>query len=287
MIEITDALADFGLLQPSGVPAPLPPFPAAWTEEHIAVRVEDTREAQAAGRDPRVIASPVAPWDKCPHCRGTGYGVEGRNGYDYAVPCRCLDLRRWADGITAARFSADLRDATLDNWRPSPGWPAASSLRAYAAAWEPGAAGRLYCGAGGIGKSWLVATVARELIARPLPRRLSVRWVEWSALLDEMRDAFSTKRPESDIIGPLLSCDVLCVDELGKGQRTEWADAALERIVGKRLNSGWTVLATTNADEKDLPDVLGARVYSRLIGRCQVRTMVGPHRRALVTGDAA
>lgn len=281
MLEISDAIADFGMLRPSGMLMPLPKCPAVWTDEHLEVRVESAKDAQALGRAPRVVASPAPPWDKCPHCRGTGYGVEGRDGYDYAVPCRCRDVRRWADGITAARFPADMLGATLDNWRPSEFWPAASQLRAYASTWEPGAAGRLYCGANGIGKSWLMATVARELIARPLPRRIVVRWVEWSTLLDELRDGFSGKRPESEIIGPLLNCDVLCVDELGKGQRTEWADCALERIVGRRLETGWTVMATTNVDAAGLPAALGGRVYSRIVGRCQVRTMAGPHRRAV------
>lgn len=256
---------------------PPPPMPEAWTEAHLDIRV-DTPRGQ---RRPIVTARPASPWDRCPHCRGLGSTsyTDEATGYTYARACRCARLARMADALTAARLPAAFAKATLAGLWPAALYgdpmtlrPGGGATRRWVDQWTLRARGRVLYGPPGTGKSWLVAATLRALALRGV----SVRWVGWAELLDDMRDAYARRDTEAALVGPLHTCGVLAVDELGQGQRTEWADLALERIVGRRLEDGGTVLATSNAaSPAALRALLGDRVYSRLAGACELREVAG------------
>src|SRR5690606_37380996 len=99
------------------------------------------------------------------------------------------------------------------------------------------------------------------------------------------------------VLGPLLSVDVLIIDELGKGRNSDWELTILDQLVTGRYKQNKTIIASTNyllrgSDEKrhlfnldleqpgaarggfspltfeSLESRIGKRIYSRLCEMC-------------------
>ena len=64
----------------------------------------------------------------------------------------------------------------------------------------------------------------------------------------------------------LQECDLLIIDDLGTEFVTKFTQAAIYNIINTRLNSGKPVIISTNLSTKELEDVYGNRMVSRIVG---------------------
>jgi len=147
----------------------------------------------------------------------------------------------------------------------------------------------------GRGKTHLMVALLRDLI---IQRGVSVRFVEFSHLLADLKSGFQHRQSSSKLLMPLSEVDVLGIDELGKGRNTSFEGTVLDELVSRRYNADLPILGTTNyapgppsglavgnaADvdaagrirrQPALVDRVGERVYSRLREMCDFVGLTG------------
>ena len=131
---------------------------------------------------------------------------------------------------------------------------------------------------------------------------VTVRFVEFSHLVGDIKAGFDAGRGSHTSLDPLVRVDVLVIDELGKGRNTEFEGTVVDELVSRRYNAAGTILATTNyapgaATGKAAPnfasarpaapslaDRVGDRVYSRLREMSDFVPCDGPDWRELKRG---
>ncbi|MBF0442713.1 MAG: ATP-binding protein [Oligoflexales bacterium] len=148
--------------------------------------------------------------------------------------------------------------------------------------------GIVLSGGVGVGKTYLLAALAKNLAAR----ERSVRFVDFMQLLTDLKASYANNKADDQILSPLIQVDVLIIDELGKGRSTDWEFSILDQLVMGRYNQNKIIVASTNyslksdtrinfvnrnleQDEKGsdfklnefetLKDRVGERVFSRLV----------------------
>ena len=72
------------------------------------------------------------------------------------------------------------------------------------------------------------------------------RAYELSHLVKDLRRSYETGEGETGHVVPLFAVEVLLIDELGRGQRTEWELTVLDDLISRRYNAGKITLCTTN-----------------------------------------
>lgn len=246
----------------------------------------------------------------CKLCGGSGWmsapGASGRLAPQMRCRCRALDdaIERFDRAALPARHAA----STLKSFRHS-GRLTQVFMRVYESVrgWQPAGStaapnrGLVLWGDVGRGKTHLLCAMLRELV---FSRGLTVRFVEFSHLLADLKSGFDRGTPAADLLDPLVEVDVLGIDELGKGRRTEFEETVIDEIVSRRYNAWRPVLATTNYRPKGasgvptanladadrtaptLGDRVGERVFSRLIEMCDFVELEGEDFRSrLAAGD--
>lgn len=142
--------------------------------------------------------------------------------------------------------------------------------------------GFLLHGRTGTGKTHLLSIAITELILR---HNKSVRFVEYTHLLSDLREAFGNPHSNSSsILKEVLNCDILAIDEIGKGNPTAWHLEVIDELISRSYNSNVTIIGTTNhslhrkgagpttrdsfledAKELSLRESVGDRVFSRML----------------------
>ena len=78
----------------------------------------------------------------------------------------------------------------------------------------------------------------------------------------------------------LTSVDLLHIDDLGAEKRSDWVLEQLYALVNERYEAERSVLVTTNLDQQELEEQIGARTVSRLVEICgDPLPLFGPDRR--------
>ena len=216
--------------------------------------------------------------ERCPHCRGTGWVIENRDGREVAVRCRCRHARQESALLAAARIPPRYSNCTLDNFELwEPGNPTLSEAlrktRAFVAGFPEVRRGLLYMGPAGIGKTHLAVASLHELVVRHGVRGLYVNFLELVQALQMSFDGGARTREE--ILSPVIEAELVVLDELGAGKLTPWVMDLLYLVVNNRYMQLRLTLFTTNysdhpkrAGEESLADRVGAPVRSRLAEMC-------------------
>lgn len=221
----------------------------------------------------------------CARCDGNGRASLLVDGVLTVGRCRCRMLPDRVEIFNRAQIPARHANSTFRSFkRDTEATKAAyETVRSWLRTYKPGQSNRglLIFGEVGRGKTHLLVAVLRELIFR---HGVHVRFVEFTHLLWTLREGFEKDVGEATTIRPLIDVEVLAIDDLGQGRRTDWEQAILDSLVTRRHNQLKTLLVTTNyapgpsrgQSEQNLSqpqhlrlvDRVPERVYSRLNELC-------------------
>jgi DNA replication protein DnaC len=193
----------------------------------------------------------------CEKCRGLGYEVQERNGYEYVKRCSCQELPQRIACFNNAKIPARYHNRLYlplgqdppnpnDRRKTIPSYLLDESqekaqVRAHrwAREYKPGAKGLLLMGPPGTGKTLLLCQILRHLTLSLGER---CRFVEFSLLIEELKEQIDARRHDQDATAPLKGilrdATVLVIDELGKVRGTEWELSELDSLISSRHQAG-------------------------------------------------
>ena len=178
---------------------------------------------------------------KCPVCQGqTRMVIDGT-----ARSCVEPSPRKIAGIMTNAQLPARYLNAGFDTFtnHSGNGRQVAARMQKWAQTFSPNVStGLLIGGSVGVGKTFLLVALAKALAARGF----SVCFADFFQLLSELKAGYSDGKADPHMMAPLMSCDVLFIDELGKGRNTEWEKTIADTLIAGRYNQKRPVVASTN-----------------------------------------
>lgn len=250
---------------------------------------------------------PQASPAPCPHCRGTGYrphvmkflGVEAH----VVVPCDCGAAQRSDRQLDRARIPGRYQNCDFENFDTglydtepqAAAWnrsleQAKLVVQAFARDFPVGSeAGLLLMGPCGVGKTHLGVAVLKQLAKRGH----QCLFYDYRELLKQIQGSYNPENgaTELNVLDPVLTAEVLLLDDLGASKPSEWARETLGHILNSRYNDKRVTLLTTNyldgsapaADPSRLPsgekipfkredtlsERVGERIRSRLYEMCR------------------
>jgi len=238
---------------------------------------------------------------QCAVCGGTGFELrEDAGGVLTSTRCACENDMRRGRLEKAARIPERYAHCTFDAGEQRGGFQVhnPSHQRALDAcrSWVeqfPGTAedpDLFLIGPPGRGKTHLAVSAARSLMEH---KGVRVLFYEQRALLKALQGTFESGAglQESDVLGPVLDCELLILDDLGAGRTTEWAKDVLHDVISHRYNEKKHLLVTSNILMGDGPerrrpravdapltlaDRLGDALISRLREMCRIVELEGP-----------
>jgi DNA replication protein DnaC len=178
---------------------------------------------------------------KCGICQGQSRMVMD----GVARPCVDPSPRKIAGLLASAQLPARYLGATFESFSnlTGNGRQVATRMQKWAQTFSPSvSSGLLVGGSVGVGKTFLLVALAKALAARGF----SVCFADFFQLLSELKAGYSDGKADPQMMAPLMSCDVLIIDELGKGRNTEWEKTIADTLIAGRYNQKRPVVASTN-----------------------------------------
>ncbi|HZA58172.1 MAG TPA: ATP-binding protein [Solirubrobacterales bacterium] len=139
-------------------------------------------------------------------------------------------------------------------------------------------------GGAGTGKTTLAMLVSRHA----LDAGRSVAIYSMPKLLARIRRTYDAERGEqsyAELFERLTTVDLLHIDDLGAENRTEWVLEQLYALINERYEAQRSLVVTTNKNEGELDEQIGARVVSRLVEMSEVVPVFDEDRRWRPSGE--
>ena len=110
---------------------------------------------------------------------------------------------------------------------------------------ETGSTGVLLVGSIGVGKTHLAIAMLRALIVE---RGATGLFCDYRELLKRLQQTYSQRGDgsEAEILEPILTAQVLVLDEVGAMKPTEWVTDTIGYVLNTRYNNCLTTIITTN-----------------------------------------
>ncbi len=217
--------------------------------------------------------------DECQKCFGTGMELVPGKG---ARICSCRKLRSRHGQFEGVRLPKRYDGFHFGNFKPQNDSQkiALKSAMNFAMEYPAVDRGLMFMGSVGVGKTHLAVSILKGLTERGF----SCLFCEFGSLLKEIQDSYNanTQSSELRVLAPILSADVLVLDELGASKPTDWVRDTMAHVINTRYNEKkFTVFTTNYLDERPndreetLEDRIGVRVRSRLYEMCKTISMDG------------
>ena len=214
----------------------------------------------------------------CPICDDTRWKIVERDGVRRAARCECWREssveRLLAEARIPRRYQhCDL--ATFVSYQNERLVNALARARRFAEAFPVVDKGLFLIGPPGIGKSHLAVAVLKQVISTRGARGI---FYDVRELLKVIRSTYDpvVKATEAEVLRPVISADLLVLDDIGAEKTSEWVEETLNLIVSSRYNQRRLTIFTSNYEEKEDradPDSLlarvGFRMHSRLYEMCE------------------
>ncbi len=221
----------------------------------------------------------------CPHCGGSGYiGT---------AMCSCLtELCRQEQTKQIAvladpeqrfeNFRLEYYPDTADpKYGVSPRFIMEKTLavcRKYARQFSMGSGNLLFVGGTGLGKTFLSASIAREVAEKGF----AVCYETAAHLFSKLeKNRFNPDEQSQQQIQALTQCDLLIVDDLGTELPGNFVTAALYTLVNDRLLAGKPMVISANLTIEELGRRYSPQIASRLQGSFTLLSFVGRDIRVL------
>lgn len=189
----------------------------------------------------------VVEGQRCQYCHGIGRREVKIDGVWRVGKCRCQMVVDRVALFNAAGVPARQAHCALENFDVQVdgarvGWQITRTwLDNYRG--DPQERGLLLSGKPGRGKTHLMVGAIRELVFR---YGVAVKFIVFPHLISRMKEGIDRNDGAATTLTPFVQAEVLAIDELGAGRKTDWELAVIDEILTRRYNTGRRLLATTN-----------------------------------------
>jgi DNA replication protein DnaC len=225
----------------------------------------------------------------CPLCDDTGWKPIDDHGVRRVVRCDCWRDRIVHDRLGDANIPKRYLHCTFDNFTAyNESLEQAVAKARHVADSFPVSRGLLFEGQPGVGKTHLAVAVLKQVIETAGVRGL---FYDTRDLLRVIRSTYdpSIRTTELEVLRPVMTADLLVLDDLGAEKTSEWVEETMNLIVNTRYNERRLTVFTSNyqdfpeelAEPNSLIFRIGHRMRSRLHEMCEFLQMDGADYREL------
>jgi DNA replication protein DnaC len=196
----------------------------------------------------------------CALCGGSGRRFDPREGTVFALTCECRGVARRVELYNRTHIPRHFAGKGFDAFQPydTPLVDVLRRVQSFAEGYPKFGKGVGLYGAPGSGKTHLLCAALQHL---SLVRGVGCRYVEFTFLCSEIREAFMRNVSALTALAPLAEVEVLAIDEVGKGRASEFERDTLDELISRRYNADRTTLFATNFNASLKKDGRGSDSY--------------------------